>query len=117
MYIILKIQFLHNISRKSAINIVVRPMAGHQKDHGSIPGIGKKFYLIPDYPDCLLGPNQPSVQWILAGLSTDARRPRSESDSSHYLVLRLRMSGAIPAPHEQKETYCTVILRHIKHTF
>ena len=39
---------------------------------------------------------QPSVHWLPEAVSPGVNQPGHEADTHHHLILRLRMSGAIP---------------------
>jgi hypothetical protein len=74
--------------------------AGRPGDRGSIPGRGKRFFLLSSVSGPALGPTQPPVQWVPGVLSPGVKRGWGVTLTTHpHLIPRSWMSRTyIPSP-------------------
>jgi hypothetical protein len=64
---------------------------------GSIPGMGKKFFCVPQHPD---RPTQPPIQWVPGIFSPGVKRLGVEAGHSPPSVAEVKDGGDIPQlPH------------------
>jgi hypothetical protein len=81
-------------SRNSAVGVVDGLQIGRLRNRGSVHGRAREFSRASRLA---LGPTQPPAHSVGTGvLSPGVMRPLREADTSPHLLLRLRMSGAIP---------------------
>jgi len=80
-------------SRDSSVSIVTRLRAGRS---GFYPRQGLRICLFAAMYRPILGPTQPSIQWVPEVLSLEIKRPDVKLTLYLHLALRLWMLGAIP---------------------
>jgi hypothetical protein len=96
------------MSRDSSVGIVLGYGLDYWGSRVRLPA-GLGIFLFTTASRTVLGPTQPSIQWVPGAFYLGVKRPGREADHSLHLVPRSRMCGAIPSlPQYVLMSWCLV---------